>query len=93
MATLYELAHKARENDPEALCAILHLFEPKIKKSSRFIPFRDRDDVEQEVKTEIVRALRRFDISATPGFWEFIESLKPGECLSDTVDNDHVNKL
>jgi predicted metal-dependent TIM-barrel fold hydrolase len=74
--TLYDLTRQARNNDPEAIRAILHLFEPKIKKSSRLIPHGNRDDVEQEIKEEIVKAIRRFDTSTTPGFWEFLEIVK-----------------
>jgi hypothetical protein len=76
MVRLYELTCQAQKNDPEAVRAILYLFEPKIKKSSRCIPRYNRDDVEQEVKAEIVKALSRFETGNTPGFWEFIKSLK-----------------
>jgi hypothetical protein len=76
MARLYDLTQQAKENNPEAVQAILYIFEPKIKKSSRFIPHVSRDDVEQEVKFEIVKALHRFDTSHTPGFWEFISGLR-----------------
>ncbi|GED17953.1 helix-turn-helix domain-containing protein [Aneurinibacillus migulanus] len=88
MATLYELMRLARDNDPEAIGTILYLFEPKIKKSSRCIPYGNRDDVEQEVKVAMVKALRRFDTSSTPGFWEFIESAKQSSHMSCSVSDD-----
>ncbi|MFT9847156.1 helix-turn-helix domain-containing protein [Aneurinibacillus sp. REN35] len=76
MESLYELIRRAKENDPEAIRCILHMFEPKIKKSSQFLASYQRDDMEQEIKMELIRALHRFDTGTTPGFWAFIADIK-----------------
>jgi DNA-directed RNA polymerase specialized sigma subunit len=71
---LYDLADNI--NDERTVEKIIALFEPKIKKSSRLIPESDREDVEQELRIQMMRAIQRFDTSNTPGFLEFIEGLR-----------------
>lgn len=71
---LYDLADNI--NDEDTIEKIIALFEPKIKKSSRLIPEFDREDVEQELRIEMMKAIRRFNTSNTPGFLDFIEELR-----------------
>lgn len=71
---LYDLADNI--NDEGTIEKIIELFEPKIKKSSRSIPEFDREDIEQELRIEMMKAIQRFDTSNTPGFFDFIEELR-----------------
>ena len=75
MEELYYIARKAKQQDPEAMSEILWRFEPKIKSSSRFVHPSIREDLEQELKTQVVKAVDRFDPQSTPGFWKFNDQL------------------
>ncbi|GHH99591.1 helix-turn-helix domain-containing protein [Neobacillus kokaensis] len=76
MITLFDLTQKAKGGSQEAVSEIVQMFEPKVKKSSRFMNDNDKEDLEQELRIEIVKAVNRFEISSTPTFWGFIETLK-----------------
>lgn len=76
MKELYQITQQAKQQDPEAMKEILHLFEPKIKKTSRFVHPSNREDLEQELKIQLVKAVDRFDAESTPNFWEFLDQLR-----------------
>ncbi|MED4205807.1 helix-turn-helix domain-containing protein [Neobacillus mesonae] len=76
MVNLYDLTQKAKAGSQEAVAKIVEMFEPKVKKSSRFIAADNREDLEQELRLEIVKAVNRFETSSTPTFWGFIKTLK-----------------
>lgn len=71
MSNLYRLVQDAKRQDPKALGDMIRMFEPKIKQTSRFIPQSEREDLEQELRIQIVKAVERFDTKDTPGFWTF----------------------
>ena len=71
MKKLYELVDNI--HDKETMLKIIRLFEPKIKKSSRFITYSEQEDIEQELRIEMIKEIQRFDTSNIPGFFEFLE--------------------
>lgn len=76
MCRLYYLIKQAEKNkDLTSIEEIIHRFEPKIKSSSKFIQNREREDLEQELKIRIVKAVDKFKTSKTPGFIEFVSKL------------------
>lgn len=75
MEELYYIARKAKQQDQEAMSEVLCRFEPKIKSSSRFVHPSIREDLEQELKMQVVKAVERFSPQSTPDFWKFMDQL------------------
>jgi DNA-directed RNA polymerase specialized sigma subunit len=74
---LYILVRKAQSGNEEATVKLVSTFKPKVKKEIRIISsFFNREDLEQELIIQIIKAVRRFDIDSTPNFDEFLKSLK-----------------
>ena len=68
-------------DEQEAVQELIVLFEPKIKSLSSSLPIDDQGDVEQELRIHMLKAIKRFDTSNTPGFWDFLDSIH-----KDTAD-------
>lgn len=75
MCRLYDHVRQAKLYDGESIKEIIYLFEPKIKKTSRFLGNVERKDLEQELRIRIVKAVDKFKTAETPGFREFISQL------------------
>ncbi|GGJ97154.1 hypothetical protein GCM10007063_19460 [Lentibacillus kapialis] len=75
MRRLYYLVQHAKTNDSESTKEIIHRFDPKIKQTSRFTGNFEREDLEQELRIRIVKAVDKFKTDDTPGFREFISDL------------------
>ncbi|WP_010531815.1 helix-turn-helix domain-containing protein [Lentibacillus jeotgali] len=75
MRRLYHLVQHAKTNDSESTKEIIHRFDPKIKQTSRFTGKFEREDLEQELRIRIVKAVDKFKTDDTPGFREFISHL------------------
>lgn len=73
MPSLYDLTQAAKHQDQQAISEIICIFEPKIRKLSRFTPTPEKEDLEQELKIEIVKAVNRFEAEAPHGFWELVD--------------------
>lgn len=76
MTDLYHLLKRAKNSDQEAVAEIIERFEPKIKKSSKIADFYYREDLEQELRIEILKLVHRFEDRSIPGFWKFLEDIK-----------------
>lgn len=72
MDDLFHLAVGSKKIDEESLVKIIYLFGPKIKQVSRSMPLEDREDLEQELKMQIAKALIYFEFDNTPNFHDFI---------------------
>lgn len=72
MGELSYLTRDAKQQKPEAMTQILRLFEPKIKKSSQFAPVACRDDLEQELRIQILKVIDRFEENEAPDFWQAV---------------------
>lgn len=76
MSELYELIKRAKNSDQEALNQIIKRFEPKIKKSSQIADYHYQEDLEQEMRIELLKLVDRFEFKQTPGFWQFLNKNK-----------------
>ena len=45
------------------------------------IPDQDRDDLEQEIMTEVWQAVNRPEFDFTAGFWGFVEIVTSRRCI------------
>jgi len=63
----------------------VHLVRDRIRKILRYrglkIPAHDREDIEQEVMTEVWRAVSRDSFDFTAGFWGFVEIVTSRRCI------------
>lgn len=73
MSQLFCLVKAAKKHDEEALEAIFQQFKPKIKQCSQLAPRPNREDLEQELKIQIIKAIVRFQSKNTPGFQDFLK--------------------
>ncbi|WP_101845951.1 helix-turn-helix domain-containing protein [Halobacillus sp. Marseille-P3879] len=60
---LYTLLLRAKENDERAVAELLGRFEPKIKKLSATLPPWEREDLEQELRIQIIHSIEKFNLS------------------------------
>lgn len=72
MYRLYHHIQRAKNHDLDSLEEIIHRFEPKIKKSSKFVNNHERESLEQELKIRIIKSVDKFKTTETPGFRDFI---------------------
>lgn len=72
MGELAYLTRDAKKQKPEARIKILQLFEPKIKKSSQFAPTACREDLEQELRIQLLKVIDCFEESETLDFWKAV---------------------
>lgn len=72
MGELTYLTRDAKQQKPEARSQLLRLFEPKIKKSSQFAPIACREDLEQELRIQLLKVIDRFEESETLDFWKAV---------------------
>lgn len=72
MGRLVVLSRDVKKQKPDAINEMIALFEPKIRKSSRSAPPSTRDDLEQELRLQIVKAVSRFKEPYAPDFWSVI---------------------
>lgn len=75
MCRLYYLIQQAKTRDMESMNEIIHRFDPKIKNTSKFTGNHEREDLEQELKIRVVKAVDKFKTAETPGFREFVSDL------------------
>ncbi|WP_173917373.1 helix-turn-helix domain-containing protein [Halobacillus sp. Marseille-Q1614] len=59
---LYYLLLLAKAEHQEAMSDLIQRFEPKIKKLSSTFPSEDRDDIEQELRIQVLHAVKKFNI-------------------------------
>ncbi|MFD2924675.1 helix-turn-helix domain-containing protein [Halobacillus naozhouensis] len=69
MSEMYELLLQAKEEDETAMTELIEKFEPKIRKLSGSLPASEREDMEQELKIQMIRSIRKFDIDKLTPFW------------------------
>ncbi|UOR13768.1 helix-turn-helix domain-containing protein [Halobacillus amylolyticus] len=69
MSELYTLLLRAKQEDEEALSELIEKFDPKMKKLSASLPSSEREDLEQELRIQMIRSIRKFDIEALVPFW------------------------
>ncbi|MFG6149919.1 helix-turn-helix domain-containing protein [Halobacillus sp. B23F22_1] len=70
---LYELLLRAKENDEQAKAEVIQRFEPKIKKLSSTLPSWERDDLEQELRIQLVHSIEKFNVNHLVAFWKYYE--------------------
>ncbi|WP_059104100.1 hypothetical protein [Shouchella shacheensis] len=58
---------------------LLRKMEPKIRKTLRHVPARQREDVEQDVKLKVIEASSNLRYSDVPGFFRLAELVKEEE--------------
>jgi hypothetical protein len=71
VANLYLLVQKAQCRSPEAMAALLQMFEPKLRRSLLQTSKQEREDLEQELRIKIMEVIYKYDLDSTPGYWEF----------------------
>ncbi|WP_179134080.1 helix-turn-helix domain-containing protein [Halobacillus massiliensis] len=57
---LYDLLLLAQKEDEQAISQLIERFEPKIKKLSSAFPAEDREDIEQELRIQVMHAVEKF---------------------------------
>lgn len=72
---LYELVRSSKTN-ATAMQMLIELYEPKLRKSLSLTPFAEREDLAQELKCTLIQYIKRYNVDATPGFWEMKEKIK-----------------
>lgn len=75
MCRLCRLIQRAKNDDSNSINEIIQRFEPKIKNTSKLARSTEREDLEQELKIHVVKAVDKFKTAETPGFREFISQL------------------
>lgn len=75
MSRLYELIQQAKTRDLESIQEIMDRFDPKIKSASKLTKDCEREDLEQELRIHVFKAVDKFKTAETPGFREFISHL------------------
>jgi len=74
-------ARRLQQGEPDAV----HLVRERIQKILRYqglrIPANDREDIEQEVMTDVWRAVNRDSFDFTAGFWGFVEIVTSRRCI------------
>ncbi|MFP7171807.1 helix-turn-helix domain-containing protein [Terribacillus sp. 7520-G] len=75
MNTLLDLTIRAKEDDTAALEAVLIRFQPKIKKLSSSAPYAWKEDMEQELYIQLIKAIHRFEIKEVEPQWDFSHQL------------------
>ncbi|PAE14765.1 hypothetical protein CHH91_17330 [Virgibacillus sp. 7505] len=75
MTTLLELTIKAKAEDTAALEAILIRFQPKIRKLSSSASYAWKEDLEQELHIQLIKAIQRFEIQEVEPQWKFSHQL------------------
>ncbi|MCP3030079.1 helix-turn-helix domain-containing protein [Halobacillus sp. A1] len=74
---LYDILLRAKENDEKAITELIERFEPKIKKLSSTFPPAERDDLEQELRIQLVHSVEKFNIEKNQAsFWSQYEDMK-----------------
>lgn len=75
MSTLLELTIRAKAEDTAALEAILIRFQPKIRKLSSSASYAWKEDLEQELHIQLIKAIQRFEIQEVEPQWKFSHQL------------------
>ncbi|AIF67211.1 helix-turn-helix domain-containing protein [Terribacillus saccharophilus] len=75
MNTLLELTIKAKAEDKAALETMLIRFQPKIRKLSSSAPYAWKEDMEQELYIQLIKAIHRFEIQEVEPQWKFSHQL------------------
>ncbi|UOQ92094.1 helix-turn-helix domain-containing protein [Halobacillus shinanisalinarum] len=76
MSDLYALLLRAKEEDQVAISELIEKFDPKMKKLSSSLPASEREDLEQELRIQILRSIQKFDIEELMPFWSCYEEEK-----------------
>lgn len=79
MGRLIVLARDAKHQKVNAINGIIALFEPKIKKSSRFASLSTRADLEQELRLQVIKAVNHFEEPYAPDLWKIIKCEPPSK--------------
>lgn len=74
-------AKRLRQGEPDAV----HMVRERVRKILGFqrlrIPASEREDLEQEVMTELWQAVNRSSFDFTAGFWGFVEIVTSRRCI------------
>jgi phosphoribosylformimino-5-aminoimidazole carboxamide ribonucleotide (ProFAR) isomerase len=62
VVNLFELLKKARNRDANAMLVLLNTFRPKLINSLKQVPPHEREDLEQELKIDLIQAILRYEI-------------------------------
>ncbi|SNZ18313.1 Helix-turn-helix domain-containing protein [Terribacillus aidingensis] len=71
MESLFDLTLKAKANDKAAMEAVLLRFQPKIRRLSNNAPRAWKEDMEQELYIQLIKAIHRFEIQEINPQWNF----------------------
>jgi DNA-directed RNA polymerase specialized sigma subunit len=74
---LWSLVKKSQLGDKKALNQILLNFQPLISKVCRNVPLPQRHDLSQHIAEKVIRAVKNYNMDATPTYSSFISSLSP----------------
>nr|WP_256522473.1 helix-turn-helix domain-containing protein [Halobacillus sp. A5] len=70
---MYHLLLRAKNNEEQAVSEVIQRFEPKIKKLSSTLPQSEREDLEQELRIQLVHSIEKFNV----------DHLTPFNCCDD----------
>jgi len=62
--------------DDTVVFLLIELFKPKIMRALYQTSLQDRDDLMQELNCKLIVELRKYDLAATPGFWEIQNTIE-----------------
>ena len=66
---LIELVQKSKI-DNDALLTLINYFEPKLNKCLYQTQQHYREDLRQDLLIKLIHVIRKYDVQATPGFWD-----------------------
>lgn len=76
-----EWARRLQNGDPQAFQTVRERVRRILSYQRIRIPVRDREDLEQDVMTEVWRAVNRSDFDFAAGFWGFVEVVTSRRCI------------
>jgi DNA-directed RNA polymerase specialized sigma24 family protein len=77
MESLFDLTLKAKANDRAAMEAVLLRFQPKIRRLSNSAPPAWKEDMEQELYIQLIKAIHRFEMQEVDPQWNPTHSIYP----------------
>lgn len=69
--SLYDLVNLSKMKDSLAIQKIIDMMKPKIKKELHNVPLQEREDLEQELKLDIIEAVYNYEMEV-PSFWSVV---------------------
>jgi DNA-directed RNA polymerase specialized sigma24 family protein len=77
MESLIDLTLKAKANDKAAMEAVLLRFQPKVRGLSSNAPHAWKEDMEQELYIQLIKAIHRFEIQEINPQWNLTHAIYP----------------